>query len=123
MKAREQTTILFSTHILSDVERICTDIAFINNGVVEVQGKLSDIKARFRGEEYNLETENSEDIASIQEKFADMKQIGNNKLAFRESSYLISDVLRFIADNNIAILKLERVEPTLETLFMEVVEK
>ena len=123
MKAREQTTVLFSTHILSDVERICTDIAFINNGVVEVQGKLSDIKARFRGEEYNLETENSEDIASIQEKFADMKQIGNNKLAFRESSYLISDVLRFIADNNIAILKLERVEPTLETLFMEVVEK
>ena len=55
---REQTTVLFSTHILSDVERICTDVAFLNNGVVGVQGKLSDIKTRYRSEEYQLETGN-----------------------------------------------------------------
>ena len=46
---KEQTTVLFSTHILTDVERICTDVAFLNGGVIEVQGKLADIKASSRG--------------------------------------------------------------------------
>ena len=56
MAVREQTTVLFSTHILSDVERICTDVAFLNDGVVNIQGKLSDIKSQYRTEEYVLET-------------------------------------------------------------------
>ena len=58
---KEQTTVLFSTHVLSDVERICTDVAFLNDGVVSIQGKLSDIKTKYRSEEYQLETENTED--------------------------------------------------------------
>ena len=62
---REQTTVLFSTHILSDVERICTDVAFLNNGVVGVQGKLSDIKTRYRSEEYQLETGNDTDMSRL----------------------------------------------------------
>lgn len=36
MAVREQTIVLFSTHILSDVERICTDVAFLNDGVVNI---------------------------------------------------------------------------------------
>ena len=45
LAVKEQTTVLFSTHILSDVERICTDVAFLNNGTVTIQGKLSDVKS------------------------------------------------------------------------------
>ena len=69
LAVREQTTVLFSTHILSDVERICTDVAFLDNGVIGIQGKLSDIKAKY------------------------------------------------------SLLKVERAEPTLESLFMEVTGK
>ena len=120
---REQTTVLFSTHILSDVERICTDVAFLNNGVVGVQGKLSDIKTRYRSEEYQLETENDTDMLILQQTFPNMQHIGRNHLAFCEGDYTVFDILSFIADRHIALLKLERAEPTLESLFMEVVEK
>ena len=120
---REQTTVLFSTHILSDVERICTDVAFLNNGVVGVQGKLSDIKTRYRSEEYQLETGNDTDMLILQQTFSNMQQIGRNQLVFCEGDYTAFDILRFIADRHIALLKLERAEPTLESLFMEVVEK
>ena len=120
---REQTTVLFSTHILSDVERICTDVAFLNNGVVGVQGRLSDIKTRYRSEEYQLETGNDTDMLILQQTFPNMQQIGRNQLVFCEGDYTVFDILRFIADRHIALLKLERAEPTLESLFMEVVEK
>lgn len=123
LKAREQTTVLFSTHILSDVERICTDVAFLDNGTVSVQGKLSDIKNKYRRDEYKLETENDADVGSIKQAFPNIKQIAHNQIVFSEKDFKMFDILKYITDNRIEILKLERIEPTLETLFMEVVEK
>lgn len=123
LTVRQQTTVLFSTHILSDVERICTDVAFLNNGVVETQGKLSDIKTKYRSEEYLLETENDADMRKLIQAFPAMKQIVENQLTFYESVLSAFDVLRFVSEQHIALLKFERVEPTLESLFMEVTQK
>lgn len=123
VKAREQTTVLFSTHILSDVERICTDVAFLNGGKVEISGKLSDIKTKFRRDEYRLETKSDADTLTLKGAFPKMKQSAKNQLTFCESDLSAFDVLRFVADRRITLLKLERVEPTLETLFMEVTGK
>ena len=123
LAVREQTTVLFSTHILSDVERICTDVAFLNNGVVEIHGKLSDIKTKYRSEEYLLETENDAEIRKLIQAFPAMKQLGRNQLTLCESVLSAFDVLRFVSDEHIDLLKFERVEPTLESLFMEVTRK
>ena len=123
LTVREQTTVLFSTHILSDVERICTDVAFLNNGVVETQGKLSDIKTKYRSEEYLLETENDADVLKLIQAFPSMKQLDRYQLTFCESVLCAFDVLRYVSEQHIALLKFERVEPTLESLFMEVTQK
>lgn len=123
LAVKDQTTVLFSTHILSDVERICTDVAFLNNGVVEIQGKLSDIKTRFRSEAYLLEPEKDSDILTLRQAFPDMKLIGKNQLTFCASDHTMFDILGFVTERRIALLKLERIEPTLESLFMEVTRK
>ena len=120
LAAREQTTILFSTHILSDVERICTDVAFLDEGVIRMQGKLSHIKAQYRKEEYLLETAQASDLERLQQAFSLTRQIDTQQLLFRQSDCSVFDVMRFVADHQIPILKLERVEPSLEALFMEV---
>ena len=123
MAVREQTTVLFSTHILSDIERICTDVAFLNNGVVGVQGKLSEIKTKYRSKEYLVETESEADILILQKTFPNMQQTGRNQLIFHESHYTIFDMLCFVTEKHISIVKIERTEPTLESLFMEVARK
>ena len=120
LTVREQTTVLFSTHILSDVERICTDVAFLNNGRIEIQGKLSDIKTKYRSEEYLMESESDTDTRKLIHAFPEMKQLGKNQLSFSEHIYSSFDVLRVVSDEQIPLLRFERVEPTLETLFMEV---
>lgn len=120
---RDQTTVLFSTHILSDVERICTDVAFLKDGAVNICGKLSDIKTKYRSSEYAIETENSADTLLLTGTFSSMKKSDSNKVVFCESDHSASDVLRFVADRNISLLKMERLEPSLEDLFMEVSER
>ena len=120
---KDQTTVLFSTHILSDVERICTDVAFLKDGVVNIGGKLSDIKTRYRSNEYMIETESDSDTVILRNAFPEVKETDRNKVTFSDNKYSASEILRFVADHRISLLKVERLEPSLEDLFMEVTEK
>lgn len=123
LAVREQTTVLFSTHILSDVERICTEVAFLNDGVVQLQGKIADIKSKFRTDSYAIETEKPEDVATLKQAFPKLELGEKGCATFSEKNVAVADVLRFVADKKIPILKIERAEPTLESLFMEVTRK
>ena len=91
--------------------------------IVEMQGKVSDIKTKYRSEEYRLELENDTDMRKLMQAFPTLKQIDRNQLIFCESVLSTFDVLRFVSEQEIALLKFERVEPTLESLFMEVTRK
>ena len=120
---KEQTTVLFSTHVLSDVERICTDVAFLEDGVIKVHGKLSDVKNGYRRNEYSIETENDSDIPILCNAFSFMKKVDKNKVIFSEHNHSVSEVLHFVADGKLSVVRVERLEPSLEDLFMEVMEK
>ena len=123
LAVREQTTVLLSTHILSDVERICTDVAFLDNGVAGLQGPLSQIKTKYRSGAYLLETEREEDTAALLEAFSDTEKTAGNRLTFCEKQNTLHDVLGFVAQRKLSLVKLERAEPSLESLFMEVTGK
>jgi ABC-2 type transport system ATP-binding protein len=114
-----ETTVIFSTHILSDVERICTDVAVINDGVIEMNGKLSEIKNRFNKKEIILEVSKKEDRDLLQKNF-DFLIVKDNMFSFIENENNMFDVLEFIYKNKISLTKIEKLEPTLESLFMEV---
>ena len=123
LSVKDETTVIFSTHILSDVEKICTDVAFLDEGKIKIEGKLSDIKAKYRREEYLLEFDSENDVKTMIDAFSDIRELGNNRVTFSCGDYDVSNVLRFIADEKITLLRFERVEPTLEALFMEVAGK
>ncbi len=120
LAVREQTTVLFSTHILSDVERICTDVAFLNDGQIQLQGKLADIKASYRSEEYFIEMENENDLQLLLEVFPECRRQGRNQMIFSEKVHSLHELLGFVTERKLPLIKIERQEPTLESLFMEV---
>lgn len=123
LAAKEETTVLFSTHILSDVERVCTELAFLNEGVVCRKGTISELKKHYRSEEYLLETETEEELQRLLRMLPAEQQAEGNRLVFREREIRLWEVLRLLSEENISVLRLERREPSLENLFMEVVER
>lgn len=123
LAAREQTTILFSTHILSDVERICSDVAVLNDGKIVVQGALSEVREMRTSEEFVVEVEKSEDVAKILRVFTACKVMSPTQIIFKNYEKNLFDIMRFIAEQQISVLRIERMEPSLESLFLEVVEK
>ena len=123
-EAKKQTTVIFSTHILSDVERICDEIAFLNDGKVALQGTLDEVKALHHTSGFKLELASAADALHIRNAFGCCQADGNTGLSFSEGDdALLCSLMGFCASKNIAPLKIEKNEATLESLFMEVIGK
>ena len=68
-------TILFSTHRMESVEEMCDHICLIDNSEIVLDGKISDIKRRYRDNLYEI-TINEEDFVGI-EKLNDSIRVEN----------------------------------------------
>ena len=117
--AREQTTVLFSTHILSDIEDISTDAAFLNGGKIVLSGSISELRGGFGEHRYELVTSSGEEAAAVAERFG--LTASAEKLRFSEENVSVTELMRFLSDKGIAPLKLERCERSLDDLFAEVI--
>ncbi|MBO7761669.1 MAG: ABC transporter ATP-binding protein [Clostridia bacterium] len=122
LAVKEQTTVLFSTHVLSDVERICTDVALLHEGRIGLCGSLSELKAKYEREEYRIEPARGEDIPRLAAAFPEL-EASSSVLLFREGTHTVHDLLQFVAAQRIPLVRIERAEPTLESVFLEVVKK
>lgn len=120
LSAKEQTTVLFSTHILSDVENICTDAAFLDKGSIVLQGTVSKLRSIHSSKKYILEPEGRYDAEKLMQAFSGMTLNANHELEFAGESGLLFSILHFIAEQKIPIQKLEHMETPLEDLFLEV---
>lgn len=122
LAVKEQTTVLFSTHILSDVERICTDVAFLNDGKIAMQGKISEIKSLRSSQEFVIEVMKEEDTKRLMKNFENFRQEDQNSLILNGSEEQVFAVLKYVAENQISVQKVERKEASLESLFLEVAQ-
>lgn len=119
---KEETTVLFSTHILSDVEHICDQMAFLHDGKIAIQGPLDEVRKRRKASAVTVETERTEDAELLRQKFPYLRVSGKRSLVLEEAERL-PEVMYYIADRRLAIMRIERQEVTLSDLFMEVVGK
>lgn len=123
LAVKEQTTVLFSTHILSDVERICTDVAFLNEGKIAMQGTVSEMRNMHSSEEFAVEVRNEAAAKRLIQAFENSQQAAQNLLIVSGNEERMFTVLRYITENKIPVQKVERLEPTLESLFLEVTKQ
>lgn len=126
---RKKTTVLFSTHILSDVERICDQVLVINKGQAVLAGTLSEIRAHHRHNTYLLE------FATIKEaeKFTTREELKNKNILVIKKEKTVTIklkektvdgvfLLKVLSQMGIVPLKFLQVEPSLEDLFEEVIK-
>ncbi|MEH7011124.1 ABC transporter ATP-binding protein [Neobacillus niacini] len=116
---RKGATILFSSHILTEVQRLCNRVAIIKEGKIVTVEKISTLKENTY-KKFKVETKSTLDPNYF-------KLAGVNKLEVKDNltSFLfkgnINEVMRKIADVEITNLWIE--EPDLEEIFMHYYEK
>lgn len=120
--AKEETTIIFSTHILSDVEHICDEMALLNGGKVVMQGTIEEVKQKRRSTATELRLEHETDAKALMRAFTELQKMPSGDLILNDPCKL-PEIMRYIADNRMEILRIEKQEATLEDIFLETIQK
>lgn len=128
-KISRNTTVLFSTHILSDVERICDHAAFLNEGKIAVFGTLAEIKALHGHDGLLLEFLTDSELKAFKKLETVKPLLWNSEehdreiiLHSRSMENVQQSLFRVLAETGICPIKMEIMEPSLESLFLEVVK-
>lgn len=120
---KTKTTVLFSSHVLSDVERICDHVALLSNGKIIMQGPLETIKENHHSHNILIEFTNQNDLNKFHQFFDGIKV---NQMTLKLTSTKqtnLTSIMKYLINQKIMIKKIEQLEPTLEDLFMEVVKQ
>ena len=128
---KEKTTVIFSTHILSDVERICDEIAILHNGKIRLNGRIAELKEENKASVIELAFSESENLDSIHALFQknqyQIKSITEEPYRFEvpilDQQKDGAKLMQLLAVNQLVPDYFRIQEPTLEALFMEVVNQ
>lgn len=124
-KIKGSTTVIFSTHILSDVERICDHVAVLHNGKIAVSGTLSEIKALHTLNKLLLEFASEHDLQTFMQvdDYAKKSETDGNTVILQSDNMqnLQTSVIATLHQNKLCPVKMEIAESSLENLFLEVV--
>ena len=128
-KVETGLTIFYTTHILSEAEYLCDQIAIIDKGKIVTVDSPDALKNRF-GKEKTIKIhllEKQLEVTSLLSKIQDCKidfETGTNIIIHSEQSELVLlQVLKILNDNKIEIEDLSAVPTNLEEIFLNMVRE
>jgi len=111
--------ILFSTHRMDQVEKLCDSICLVNNGRAVLAGKVREIKARYERNRVIVEFEGSAEFLKSAE-IAEAKNFSGHA-EIRLKDHGNAQKLLHEAAAVATIYRFELVEPSLEEIFIQTV--
>ena len=115
-------TILFSTHRMDQVEKLCDSICLINRGKSVLRGDLKQIKAQYGKSNVQIEYEGDGDFLKQTQLVGAYNNYGNYVEVRLAPGADPQQLLRLVAERS-RVNKFELMEPSLEEIFIETVGK
>ena len=111
-------TIILSTHLMEEVERLCEHICLINKGEKVLDGRLSEIKKRYGKNTVILEFEGDGSFLHHSPLVKKMDDYGNYMELQLKSEESYPELLE-MASKRVKLRRFEVVEPSLRSIFIE----
>ena len=127
---RGEATVVFSTHVLSDVERICDRIAILDRGRRVTEGPLEDLLAAHARPIFRLSPAAGQDapVAALVDRLTaapwttDVStRDGAIRVTVSDPDAAAGGILPIVVAAGVVLESFERARPTLEDVFLELV--
>ena len=127
---RGEATVVFSTHVLSDVERICDRVAILDRGRRVTEGPLEELLAAHARPIYRLIPAPGQEglVDSLIERLraaawtTDVtSQAGVVRVSVSDADAAAGALLQMVVAAGVVLESYERARPTLEDVFLELV--
>ena len=116
-------TVLYSSHLLSDVEEVCNRVAIVNGGKISFEGRLDELRASFDAP-YRLETgDDGRALVAAKASGALDARIENGAVWLEASSDVVDRLTVTLGRAGIPIRSLGQERRTLEDLFFRLTEE
>ena len=126
LEVAENKTLIFSTHIMQEVEAVCQDVVIINQGKILSAGSLADLKSASLQSELLLETEEQLELSW----FAGIGAASFGSQGQREVLLTVADpaearraIMQVVAQRQLNLIRLNQQEKTIETRFREITQQ
>jgi ABC-2 type transport system ATP-binding protein len=124
---RRQATILLSTHILADVERVCDVVGIIHHGRLVIEAERESLLERYGVPVIEVESEGplqawSEQAGSL--PGVEQVSLANHtaRLRVKDAAVSLPAVLQSIIEQGLPVARVEIVRPSLEDVFLRLTE-
>lgn len=115
---REDKTILFSTHVMEQAEKLCDHLCMISKGKKVLDGKLNDVKAKFGKNSIQIDIEGDgkfiKDLPDVK-TFTEFNNYIEIKVAENTDT---NRILKAVADK-VLVKRFDIVEPSLYDIFID----
>lgn len=123
---RGEKTIFFSTHILSDVEKICDRVGILKEGKLLLNDTIDNLKRKFSRRILHIEVSHPHKLSErLRREFwvEDISFTNKNtmQVKVKDIEKAQREIPRFILEEDILLYHFEFLEPTLEDIFFEVI--
>jgi ABC-2 type transport system ATP-binding protein len=128
---RGGATVVFSTHVLADVERICDRVAIMNRGRLVTEGPLAGLLAAHARPVYRLDPAagQADAVAVLAERLKAAPWVqdvaagdgGAIRVSVGDSHAAAREILPLVVSAGVVLTAFEQVRPTLEEVFLALV--
>lgn len=128
-KAKTGLTIFYTTHVLTEAEYLCDEIAVINKGKILAVDTPDQLKSTFGQEKtikihlFGRHEKLAKLLSGIEGCTIDLNNETDIIIQSRKSEIVLSQVLSILIENNIAIEDLSAMPTTLEEIFLKMVKE
>ncbi len=127
---REKHTVLFSSHILTEVEQVCDRVVIINKGKVVAQGTASELSQEFMPQRQlyiELDGGNQEAYQRLLDGLDMVDKIETQGRGFvlhiPSDDSLEKPITRVIADSDFTLIQMRQLDVSLEDVFLDIINK
>lgn len=120
---KNETTIIFSTHILTDVERISDQVGILDDGVIKVSGSIEALKRQYAKPQIILKFASSDVAQSAKQILGEKASIENKEVIINYQGLyenIAESVWHSLLNAKLMPISMSSQDVSLEDIFMEV---
>jgi ABC-2 type transport system ATP-binding protein len=126
-RLRGRTTVFMSTHILSDVERVCDTVGIIDRGVTLTVGRTEELARRYAPPVLEIEMESVAAAEELEGMLSPVEGLRRDAATLRAPAddlpRIRTSALKALAARDLPVLRMEVRAASLEDVFLELVGK
>jgi ABC-2 type transport system ATP-binding protein len=128
---RGAATVFMSSHILSDVERVCDTVAILDKGRLIVSAPVTELQERYTQPVYEIEAQVGQELQLEQLMMAlraapwagdVVVDHGVIRVTARDASAASQEILSLVLAQGVALQRFEQSRPTLEDIFLRLTD-